>query len=329
MKVFDVYSHPSGIRKAVKYGFSWPAFFFPLLWTCVKRIWLFALLLLSIYGIRILMYEIFSGTGSTWWRFLHINSMWWVAVGLGLWGNRLVSKKLLREGFERISTVKAWTRGGAIDTVLNAQGEGVVEVTPRFGFASPILACVLVLLMMVLTVALVAYYIPSPGMLKTLKVNDRVFVNRLAYVLGEPKRGDIVVFRVPEDIPNYDPEKPIWIKRIVGLAGETVSIEENQLRINGEVVSDPPFLMVNQYYPRNFQGEIYNPEVVPEGRVLVFGDNSANSYDGRFWGPLEKERLLGKVVFRFWPPSRFGRIYDAPISENPYSVSSETFRELP
>jgi signal peptidase I len=167
------------------------------------------------------------------------------------------------------------------------------------------LAVVLVLKFTVL----MAFYIPSPSMANTLEINDRVFVNRLSYLFGEPEVGDIVVFNVMENIPDYDPEKPVWIKRIVAGPGDTVAIKENRLFLNGRPATDPPLFLKNTYYARSFEGNFFPETTVPEGHVMVFGDNSADSYDSRYWGPIPIDRIIGKAYFRYWPLARIGLIH--------------------
>lgn len=154
-------------------------------------------------------------------------------------------------------------------------------------------------------------------MLDTLKINDRVFVNRLAYMFDDPHVGDIVVFRVPETIPNYDPEKPIWIKRVVGVEGDTVRIDHNRLVINDQLVDDPPFFKKNPYMSNLQNGDRYHDVKVGKNQVLVFGDNSANSHDSRYWGPIDKDRIIGKAFVRFWPPSRIGPIHGESVRPLP------------
>jgi len=196
----------------------------------------------------------------------------------------------------------------------------VSHVRERLGFYIQVwsLVQVVVVVLLIRIFVLTAFYIPSPSMLDTLKIKDRVFVFRQAYAFSEPKVGDIVVFRVPEDIPKYDPDKPIWIKRVVGVPGDTVSIEDNHLCINGERVTDPPFFKRNAYYqPYGVPGNAFPKTKVPSGCVLVFGDNSSNSYDSRYWGPIPQRRILGKAFLRFWPLSRIGPIHGESVSPLP------------
>lgn len=179
------------------------------------------------------------------------------------------------------------------------------------------LAVTLLIVIIIRMTVITAFYIPSPSMLNTLKINDRVFVFRLQYLFTEPSLGDIVVFRVPETIENYDPDKPIWIKRIVGMPGDHVEIIDHHLVINGKRVVEPTFFRRNPYYDRLQNGDVFRGMTIPEGHVLVFGDNSANSYDSRYWGPIPQDRIIGKAVFRFWPMARFGAIYGESVSQMP------------
>ncbi len=179
------------------------------------------------------------------------------------------------------------------------------------------LSLTLALVILLRCTVVTAFYIPSPSMLDTLQINDRVFVNRLAYFFDEPQVGDIVVFKVPETIPDYDPEKPIWIKRVVGIEGDTVTIEKERLVINGELVEEPPFFKRNRYDKYIHRGGPYSGMEVGKDEILVFGDNSKNSYDSRYWGPIPKNRIIGKAFVRFWPPSRIGPIHGESVRPLP------------
>ncbi len=161
-----------------------------------------------------------------------------------------------------------------------------------------------------------AYKIPSRSMMNTLLVNDRIFVNKFCYLFQDIKPGDIVVFRVPTDIPNYDPEKPYYIKRVVGVAGDQIEVDsDHHIYRNGQVLVDPPFFDQNPYY--TIMNKKSLSMKVPDDHILVFGDNSGDSYDGRYWGPLPIENVMGKAFFRYWPvhPWRVGPIQD--VSVNP------------
>ena len=150
-----------------------------------------------------------------------------------------------------------------------------------FGFVRPVIAA--------------PFYVGSESMLPTLKVWDRVLINKLAYDLDEPERGDIVLFQSPEG--GEDP----LIKRVVGLSGDTIEVRQDRLFVNGEPQREP---YVNDEY-RKLQGP-YGPKTVPKDHVFVMGDNRGNSQDSRDFGPVPEENLIGEALLRFWPPGRAG-----------------------
>ena len=133
--------------------------------------------------------------------------------------------------------------------------------------------------------------IPSESMENTIMTGDTIFGNRLAYVLGDPERYDIVIFRYPDD------ESQLFIKRVIGLPGETVEIIDGKVYIDG---SDTP--LDDSFTPEIPTGS-YGPYTVPEGCYFMLGDNRNNSKDSRFWqNPyVEKDKILGKAVLKYFP----------------------------
>lgn len=157
------------------------------------------------------------------------------------------------------------------------------------------------------------YKIPSPSMVPTLDVGDRVLVARFLYRFTSPGRGDIVVFRWPGD------GKTVFIKRIIGLPGETVSLEDGHVYVNGRELAEP-------YVAKQADGKpeptdpapllpgttmaepwsLNEPYKVPAGTYFVMGDNRMASDDSRVWGPVPSANLIGKAFFIYWPPTRIG-----------------------
>lgn len=167
------------------------------------------------------------------------------------------------------------------------------------------------------------FYIPTESMLPTIEVNDRVMVSKLNYRFGEPQRGDIVVFLSPlngEDNADF-PERVVrvvleavgirtasaddLIKRVVGIAGDKVEVDDGFLLIN-DVAVDEPYLAEQGTMPD------FGPIVVPAESVFVMGDNRNVSYDSRRFGPISLDKVVGEAVIRIWPLDRFGSVDSVP-----------------
>jgi len=140
--------------------------------------------------------------------------------------------------------------------------------------------------------------VPSASMENTVMTGDRLFGNRLAYNHKDPERGDIIIFEYPDD------ESQLFIKRIIGLPGETVEIKDGKVYINNseEALNEP-------YLAQEMIGS-YGPYTVPEGAYFVMGDNRNNSLDSRFWinTYVYRDKILGIAWFRYYPFSSFGSI---------------------
>jgi len=130
----------------------------------------------------------------------------------------------------------------------------------------------------------------------TLHSGEFVVVNKLAYKYGEPKLGDVIVFRYPRD-----PEQE-YIKRVIGTPGDRVTIANGKVHVNGELIQEPYIAA-----PPTYQNEWH----VPENSLFVLGDNRNNSSDSHSWGPVPMEYVIGKATFVYWPPDRWGLIEHA------------------
>ena len=131
--------------------------------------------------------------------------------------------------------------------------------------------------------------VPTGSMEHTIEVNDCILGYQLAYLFGSPERGDIVIFPYPDN-----PETT-YVKRIIGLPGETVEIKDGYVYIDGEPIEEP-------YLKEEMRGE-YGPYVVPEGCYFMLGDNRNSSQDSRKWSNtyLKEEDIMAKVLFRYSP----------------------------
>ena len=154
----------------------------------------------------------------------------------------------------------------------------------------------LVLALILRTFIIQAFWIPSGSMIPTLEPGDRVLVLKFWYSLPrmEPKRGQIAVFKYPVD-PRRD-----FVKRIIGLPGDTVEIKQGIVFVNGNEIIEP--------YVKNPDSYYMDPLVVPDRSYFCLGDNRPNSQDGRFWGFVPRNFFRGPAVFRYWPLSRIGLI---------------------
>ena len=150
---------------------------------------------------------------------------------------------------------------------------------------------VVAVVLIINNVLLINARVPSESMEKTIMTGDRFFGNRLAYLFSDPERFDIVVFKYPDD------ESQLFVKRVIGLPGETVEIKEGKVYING---SETP--LDDSFTPETPIGD-YGPYVVPEDSYFMLGDNRNHSGDSRFWKQpyVEKEKIVGKAILRYFP----------------------------
>ncbi len=151
-----------------------------------------------------------------------------------------------------------------------------------------------------------AFYIPSPSMNPTLVQNDRVVVNKLSYDLHDVHRGDIVVFSRPPGVPKQDKD---LIKRVVGLPGETVSLRDGHVFIDGKQLDEPYTAKGSTSLPLELPTcvvDLERPLTIPAGQVFVMGDNRDQSLDSRCFGPIPESHIVGRAFVLIWPLSHLG-----------------------
>jgi signal peptidase I len=144
-----------------------------------------------------------------------------------------------------------------------------------------------------------ARYIPSGSMEPTLQINDRLIIDKLSYDFTAPQRGDMVVFNPTKTLREQN-FHDAFIKRVIGLPGETVEVRNGQVWINGSPLREKYIEA-----PPNYQ---WGPVAVPANSYLVLGDNRNNSYDSHYWGFVPRHDIIGKAVFRFYPFDRIGEL---------------------
>ncbi|MFP4317134.1 MAG: signal peptidase I [Desulfovibrionales bacterium] len=157
-----------------------------------------------------------------------------------------------------------------------------------------------------------AFKIPSGSMLQTLQIGDHLLVNKFLYGIkipftnvllmefADPDFQDIIVFEFPED-PSKD-----FIKRVVGIPGDTIEIVNKEVYRNGEKISEP-YVQYTDPSIKPIRDNL-GPVKIPEDRYFVMGDNRDESYDSRFWGLVEREKILGKALIIYWSWEGLGQV---------------------
>lgn len=137
------------------------------------------------------------------------------------------------------------------------------------------------------------FFIPSGSMIPTLKVKDYILVNEFIYRFKEPKRGDVVVFKPPPQAQAGDKE---FIKRVIGLPGDTIAVENGKVYINGDPLDEP--------YVKHPPDYFLAPRKVPRNHLFVMGDNRPSSADSHVWGFVPRKNLIGKAMVIVLPITR-------------------------
>jgi signal peptidase I len=156
------------------------------------------------------------------------------------------------------------------------------------------------------------FYIPSTSMVPTLQVGDRIVVSKLSVRFGTIHRGDILVFTRPPSEACGGAEVNDLVKRVIGLPGEGLKSVGNSIYYTEDPMTTsargPTWHLMEQPWTHTEPlGAPITPDtVVPQGQYFMMGDNQSLSCDSRYWGPIERDSIVGKVFFRIWPLSRIG-----------------------
>ncbi len=213
-----------------------------------------------------------------------------------------------------------------VDLASSGEQDGSGDTAPKKSLWREYAEAMIIAVILALTVrafVVQAFKIPSGSMIPSLLIGDHILVNKLAYGLqlpgecefeiafppltcyasnaliefGEPQRGDIIVFRYPKD------EHKDFIKRIIGVPGDTIRMENKVVYINGEPLHDAPF--TQRVDPGIIDGRInprdnFEPRTVPKDSYFVMGDNRDQSLDSRFWGYVQQHKIKGRAFLVYW-----------------------------
>jgi signal peptidase I len=203
---------------------------------------------------------------------------------------------------------------GNPDPATGAQGQGndpeeasssrwIVELVG-------IVVAAILIAVLLRTFVVATYSIPSGSMEPTLQIGDRIVVDKLSYHLHGVDRGNIVVFTTPPNEDCAGPPVADLVKRVIGLPGEIISLQDGSVSINGRLLPEPflpPDVRTDTYPGPSKNGyALHHAYRIPAGDVFVMGDNRPESCDSRYWGPIRESTIVGKVDLRIWPLSRIG-----------------------
>lgn len=150
-----------------------------------------------------------------------------------------------------------------------------------------------VAIFLIVKVAVQNFRVDGLSMLPNLQNGEYILVNKIDYAVSSPQRGDIVVFRA---VPAGEPDKD-FVKRVIGLPGETVAVRNNTVYINGKALKEP-----YHHLPSNY---VFGPRTVPAGNYFVLGDHRGDSDDSHMWTStwLPRKDIIGKAMVSYWPPA--------------------------
>jgi signal peptidase I len=141
-----------------------------------------------------------------------------------------------------------------------------------------------------------SYYMPVDSMSPTLKIKDRFMIDKTAYKIKSPQRGDIIVFN-PTPILRQQKFRDKFVKRVIGIPGDRVEVRNGKVYINGTAIVEKYLSEAPQY---NWSSTELTPNgVVPKGQYIVLGDNRNNYYDSHYWGFVDRNLIVGKMIWKF------------------------------
>lgn len=162
-----------------------------------------------------------------------------------------------------------------------------------------------VIVLVIRAVLFQPFLVSGASMEPNVQQSNYLIIDELTYRFRDPERGEVIVFRYPNDASTF------YIKRIVGLPGETVDVSEGEVKIQGTTLDESFYLKKGSTY-----GTVH--VTLGQNQYFVMGDNRANSYDSRSWGPLDKKLIVGRAFIRLFPFTKID-IFKEPAYEHPQS----------
>ncbi len=160
--------------------------------------------------------------------------------------------------------------------------------------------------------ATVRFIVEGPSMQPNFHTGQVLMVSRVNYLLGNPERGQIVVFNPP----NQPPDEPPYIKRVIGLPGDTIEIRDTLVYVNGQQLSEP---YINEpCLPTNCRDQEWT---LGANEYFMMGDNRNHSSDSRRFGVVSRDRIIGEALVRYWPPSDWGIVSTIRYPDNPFAAA--------
>lgn len=164
------------------------------------------------------------------------------------------------------------------------------------------LVLLIVLVFTAVNLATMRFYIEGPSMQPNFVAEQFLIVSRVNYLLGEPQRGDIVVFDAPGD--DASRSNPLLIKRLIGLPGDHIRVERGAVYVN-DVLQNEPYINQDGI---PFTCTRYCDLVLEPNQYFMMGDNRNHSNDSREFGAVDRSRIVGEAIIRYWPPSDWGLV---------------------
>jgi len=209
---------------------------------------------------------------------------------------------------------RIWQNEGKWVIIENRLGKGAMQYMKRSVREFLILLALAIIIFVGLRSTIQTFVVYGPSMEPNFGDQQRLLVNKLVYKIHEPERGDVIVFHPPDRMRDS------YIKRIIGLPGESVSIEDGEVHIHKP---DGSVLVLDEPYVTDVANSPYIGFPIPENEYFVLGDNRNNTNDSRNGWRVPDENIIGKTWLSIWPPDKWGLAANYPLKEQIANATNE------